>query len=89
MQAHGRYFPASIALTLDGGLLKALFHFSSLHMSSGEIKGGEENWEDSGAKIEAFDHDRIRFAEGEERAKNTMVIIMDYLSELDNGDFSQ
>jgi len=88
LQAHGRYRPASIALTLDGGLLNALHHFSTLHISSGEVLGGKENLEDGYAKFEAFELDQRRFAEGEKRAKHTMGLTRDFLKELDSGKFS-
>lgn len=66
-QAHGRYFPASIAITIDKALSDTLEIFGSMVASSGEIVCGEGNVEDSGAKIEIFMEEQNRMNEGARR----------------------
>lgn len=66
MQSRGRYFPASIGLSMDTNLSKSLSYFSGIHLNSGDILGGE-NAEDGKAKLEAFFHDKTRVGEGDQR----------------------
>lgn len=71
-QAHGRYYPASIGLSIDSNLSNALSYFSSMHLSSGEMIGGLDNQEDNSAKLEAWTHDQARLHEGDKRTREIL-----------------
>ncbi|OHY90170.1 hypothetical protein BI375_07945 [Vibrio rotiferianus] len=81
LQARGRYFPASIGLSIDSNLSKVLTRFSGIHLDSGQMGGGE-NWEDSSAKFEAFFHDKSRVDEGDERMKKLLAVQQEFLLEV-------
>lgn len=68
-QSHGRYYPASIGLSIDSNLASALSYFSGIRLNSGEMTGGMEYKDSNSAKMEAFIHDQERVHEGDERMK--------------------
>lgn len=66
-QAHGRYCPASLPMTLDANLSEALKRFSSVQVLSRTMGGGTDKLEESRASFEAFVRDGERIKEGEKR----------------------
>lgn len=81
-QAQGRYFPASIGMSIDENLSKALSFFSSIQLSSSQMIGGQSNIEDNLAKMEAFAHDQKRINEGELREQRAMKIAREFIDEI-------
>ncbi|CRM45613.1 hypothetical protein [Pseudomonas sp. 24 E 13] len=81
-QSHGRYAPASIGLSIDTNLAKALKFYSSIRLTSPKIGGEEENQEENMAKMDAFFHDQSRIREGEDRFRLTIQSSQELLKEL-------
>ncbi len=84
-QAHGRYVPASIGLSLDDDLSSALRHFSALNITSRMLGGAadEETLSQQRAALEAFTEDSRRFREGEKRLQMTRSQLCVFFDELD------
>jgi len=81
-QALGRYVPASIGMSIDENLSKALHYFSSIHLSSLQMRGGEANVSDNFAIMEAFIHEQNRIKEGEERGKIAQQLIENFIDKI-------
>lgn len=81
-QAHGRYYPASIGLSIDSNLSKALDFFSSMQVTSGEMLGGSSNLDDNYAKLEATEYDEKRIFEGEKRRKKLLMKQQEFFKEV-------
>lgn len=83
-QAHGRYVPASIGLSLDDALSRALRHFSALNITSRTLGGAadEETLSQQQAALEAFTEDGRRFREGEKRLEMTRNELCAFFEEL-------
>ena len=79
-QSQGRYYPASIGLSIDTNLSKVLNKFSGIHLHSGHLGGGEKA-EDSSAKLEAFWQDKNRVYEGESRQRELIKVYQEFMSE--------
>lgn len=82
LQAHGRYYPASIGLSIDSNLSDALYRFSQIHLSSDGLIGGIDNQEDNDAKMEAFIHDQRRLQEGDERTRDIFMKQGEFFDEI-------
>lgn len=81
-QAHGRYVPASIGMSIDENLSDALNFFSTIHLSSSQMIGGEENLSDNMAKMEAFMHDQRRIKEGDGRELIVSNLVNEFIKEI-------
>ena len=81
-QAHGRYYPASIGLSMDTNLSNALSFFSGIHLNSGDMFGGVDNQEDNSAKLEAWSHDQARLHEGDDRTRDILRQQQEFFQEV-------
>lgn len=81
-QALGRYVPASIGMSIDENLSKALHFFSTIHLSSSQMMGGEKNISDNFAKMDAFIHEQNRIKEGEKREQIARHLTESFIDEI-------
>lgn len=85
-QAHGRYAPASIGMSIDNNLGKALRYYSTLRSTSRQFGGTSDPdiLEQHKAGWESFIEDQRRFQEGEKRLAATRTKLHDFFQQLDS-----
>lgn len=83
-QSNGRYAPASIALSLDEKLVKALSQNAVLSVHSRQMRGSSDPVEQDGqmAAWDAFMADSERIKEGERRCATVREKLFEFLDEL-------
>ncbi|UCV16984.1 hypothetical protein [Quatrionicoccus australiensis] len=85
-QAHGRYAPASIGMSIDENLGRALRYYSTLRLTSPQFGGTSdpEILEQHKAGLESFIEDQRRFQEGERRLVSTREKLGEFFQRLNS-----
>jgi len=81
LQAHGKYTPASVGLSIDKNLARALSLYSQPYIGL-DIEFEEENMSENVVRAEAADNDLSRMTEGESRKIDVEIEQLEYLKEI-------